>query len=110
MAKIYISSETLKKLSQTNNNSKILKRFDANRPEPKQHSNSNNPKQSKNKTTKQSKLTSIRRITLRHPPKKVKEKPIVKHLMSEITEHRYQGITERSNAFFVLQITRKAIL
>lgn len=116
MAKIYVSPETLKKLSELNgsqNRINSLKAFDINRPEPKQYHSKVKNKTSTNETTsnkkaskpKQSKPTQIRRVTLnilKHPPKKSKKKKVArtKHLMGEITERRCSRSVGKPATFF----------
>lgn len=113
MAKIYISPETLKKLSEKNNYNEILHHFDANRPEPKNHNRANNNttnktvnnKHLKNNKPKQSKPSNkIRYVTLnvlKQPPKKSKKSiPQRKVLMGDITEHRYTAPVKQSTTFF----------
>ena len=113
MAKIYVSPETLKKLSKKGGYDEVLNHFDINRPEPKRHcktskteNNSNtNKRQSKVKKPKQSKSSNrIKYVTLnilRHPSKKSKRiEPKQKILMGDITEHRYATPTKQSAPFF----------
>ena len=113
MTKIYVSPETLKKLSKKGGYNEVLNHFDVNRPEPKRHCKTNKTekslntknRQSKVKKPKQSKSSNrIKYITLnilKHPSKKSKRiEPQQKILMGDITEHRYATPTKQSATFF----------
>lgn len=113
MAKIYVSPETLKKLSKKGGYNEVLNHFDVNRPEPKRHcktsktekSLNTNKRQSKVKKLEQSKPSNhIKYVTLnvlKHPPKKSK---IIasqrKVLMGDITERRYTTPIKQPASFF----------
>jgi hypothetical protein len=113
MAKIYVSPETLKKLSKNGGYNEVLNHFDINRPEPKRHCKTNKTEKSLNTKNRQSKVKkpkqseSSNRINyvtlniLKHPSKKSKRiEPQQKILMGDITEHRYATPTKQSASFF----------
>lgn len=109
MAKIYVSPETLKKLSEKGGYNEILNHFDVNRPEPKRAIKNNNKKpqiikQRSNNTESEKELRrslkllkrKLRKIRQHHhidiqnlnnPPKK-KKKSTTRPLMGDITERR----------------------
>ncbi len=100
----------MKKLSESDNRSQMLKHFDINRPEPKQHqpinkklkvNKTSSDKIEKNKKTKQKNSNKIKRVTLnvlKHPAKKKKQNT-TKHFMGEITEHRLPKNTKQTVTF-----------
>lgn len=83
MAKIYVSTETIKKLSASDDYSKILNRFDINRPEPKKRQS----KPSDHKTTK----TSLQRNKLELSPNITFQKTMRK-VAAEESESYSMGI------------------